>query len=198
MEQEVNKRIEKYFYALREKNPLLLVIDDRKYPEVRKELLVRLADSYDQGLFVSCNSCASQVSQEIPYLFNKKNITLLLKETPSKIFAKNVLYLANPGSLTELSLTLNELLNNESYDYLYLDKVHEISFFNHFEATKRFIDFISNRLKKREVIFLATCLDDGATPEIVPRIKDSFKSSDLILSLLVIGGIVFVFIDTLM
>lgn len=74
-------------------------------------------------------------------------------------------FISDPGSFTELSTVLTQKIQKNKYDYIYFDCISAALIYKDLQETKRFLYYITNKLRLLNVKGIIFSLDENGTKE---------------------------------
>ena len=144
-----------------------------KYNEVNKEILNYLNISKKlTGVYVSLNKDYKEITSELEKIkINTSNLFFIIGiEKSRKIEADNCVYTQGPQALTELSLTITNIINTGKFDYIFFDSISTVLMYNNLGVSQKFSTYIINKLKQNDLLGIIISLNEVQSNKIIPTI----------------------------
>ena len=84
-------------------------------------------------------------------------------------------FLNSPESLTELSIILTKVLEQE-YGYVFFDSLSSLLIYNDLETVERFVHYLTGKLKSLRIKGIFLSLDDAKSRELLPVVSPFFDA----------------------
>ncbi|HLD33729.1 MAG TPA: hypothetical protein VJB66_03310 [Candidatus Nanoarchaeia archaeon] len=157
---------------LRDGNVYLSVFSDDHYAQCLLEVVHQLKDK--TICFVTLNKSAASLQ----HTFLQHNLSLrnvFFIDTVSRSLGQskdqdNVLYVSSPGSFTELSLAISEVMRTGAFDAVVFDSLSTLTIYDqHGKAAQQFVSSIIQKTKTGGQLGIFTCLQADLNSQLVQK-----------------------------
>lgn len=160
---------------IRENQIMVLLIPDEQYLDRLLGIVMDLAGDNKSILYVSLNRPYrtlkeilddNKIDSERFYFIDAITKTAeLLKDT------ENCEFISSPGSLTELSLSISNKLEEKRFDYLLFDSLSTLLVYESCETVTKFIHFLMAKIRVTGCKAVFTCLRQDAESVLIRDIN---------------------------
>lgn len=149
---------------LDENNVILLVIPGKSYYPTLIDIVKQLNE--EQGLYVTVNTPYSSLTKT----FRKKGINCdkyffidaVSATSKSDTSAKNCIFVSSPGTLTELSIAIDELIKNQKPKFIIFDSLSALLIYSKVKSVMQFTQNLSAKIKENNINALFPITKDEA------------------------------------
>src|SRR3989338_4858348 len=155
-ESEIKDKILKAFGKSNRSNKIFLVVTPPEHYNLCKYTLLKylLNEKNMKGIYVALNRAYSEIlSASKGELIKTDNLRFIdcSGERSKQIPKSNVLFVESPSALTEISIQITAQTNKEKIDFLFFDSLNTMSMYHNPVIIERFMHFIFNKLRQKEV-----------------------------------------------
>ncbi|MEK6859058.1 MAG: hypothetical protein AABX53_04075 [Nanoarchaeota archaeon] len=151
------------------------VISENEYKLREIEIVKSLAEGNKQVLYVNFFKTSSEVMDSFGPWASK--ITCLAKKGPKD--STSTLALADPSSLSELSIVLNGIMKRKRFDVAFFDSFCGLNAIHGPQVCKKFFMYLRSHLALQNVNFVAASKDNESASQLVPLLRGGIDTLSL-------------------
>lgn len=134
-----------------------------------------------RSIYINPSSFDQNVKGMISYFRLKTNRVKFIYYDSDKKSVENSVMLKSPGSLVELSIIMNDLLNKERYNMILIDNIQNLLSINEAGQIINFIEYLIDKVNLRRMALFAVSKDSDSSSVLVPKLQNYFNSTTMLL-----------------
>lgn len=159
-------------------NLVLVLTSSKKYSQTNLTILKHLCNQYNYpGIYVTSSRPYSSLVAVLEK--NKIGMNRLffidmvsLSSSSASLKAKNCLFMESPRALTELSIALSQAVDAIHMEdkFVYLDSLSTLLIYNEVGTVKRFVHFLTGKMRLWGVKGIVISLEKETSPELLDQL----------------------------
>ena len=154
---------------------MVLLIPEEDYLQQLLKVVTQLADEANRICFISLNRPYTSLTS----LFEKNNvdakkfyfIDAITKTAELPPETENCSFISSPGALTELSVEVSSIIENEEFDYLLFDSLSTLIVYETDAVITKFIHFLMAKVRVASCKAIFTCLKQDMQTNLIRDIN---------------------------